>query len=271
MKPSLPRVRRPRAGLTARRAPGNVLTGRANLPPVLNRRSVVEVYAVSDNRCCIAGERLPREFYARHGLEVAPELLGMVLVHETPGGITAGRIVEVEAYVGPEDRACHAFGGRRTRRNEVMWGPAGHAYVYFTYGMHHCLNLVCADPGIPHAVLVRGMEPLVGLELMAARRGITLPPRAHPGGPPDRHPEALLHRLGAGPGRLCRSMGITLAQNGADLVTGPLYVVRPPGPPAQPVAASPRIGIEYAEEARHYPWRFYLPGSPGVSRPHRAR
>lgn len=209
----------------------------------------------------LEGERLPREFYARHGLEVAPELLGLILVHETPEGTTAGRIVEVEAYIGPEDRACHAYRGRRTPRNEVMWGPPGHAYVYFTYGMHHCLNVVCAREGVPHAVLVRGMEPVAGLELMAARRGI----------PPDRPADSpeLWHRLGAGPGRLCQAMGITLAQNGADLVTGPLYIIRPAGGSVSAVASSPRVGIDYAGEARAYPWRFFVPGSPGVSRPAR--
>ncbi|MDI6893632.1 MAG: DNA-3-methyladenine glycosylase [Bacillota bacterium] len=201
-----------------------------------------------------AGERLPREFYARHGLEVAPELLGTILVHQTPAGTTAGRIVEVEAYIGPGDRACHAFGSRRTRRNDVMWGPPGHAYVYFTYGMHHCLNVVCAQEGVPHAVLVRGMEPVAGVELMAARRGLASDD---------------WHRLGAGPARLCQAMGITLAQNGADLVQGPLYIIRPAEAPVQAVACGPRIGIDYAEEARDYPWRFYVPGSPGVSHPGR--
>lgn len=237
----------------------------------------------------ITGEKLPREFYARHGLEVAPELLGTILVHETPEGTTAGRIVEVEAYIGPDDRACHAFGGRRTRRNEVMWGPPGHAYVYFTYGMHHCLNVVCAREGVPHAVLVRGMEPVVGIELMAARRGLgewagsgghgsTATPanddgtgRDRPAGEHTRRLRELWHRLGAGPARLCQAMGITLAQNGADLVRGPLYIIRPASAPVTAVAASPRIGIDYAGEARDYPWRFYVPGSPGVSRPARTR
>lgn len=232
----------------------------------------------------IAGQRLPREFYDRHGLEVAPDLLGMILVHETPEGVTAGRIVEVEAYIGPGDRACHAYGGRQTPRNEVMWGPPGHAYVYFTYGMHHCLNVVCAQQGVPHAVLVRGMEPVAGIELMVARRGL-----GHEWAGLPRHGRAAFadrdriqrrtgcahvhtrdlqkfwQRLGAGPGRLCQAMGITRAQNGADLVRSLLYIVRPPEAAAPAVACSPRIGIDYAGEARDYPWRFYVPGSPGVS------
>jgi len=209
------------------------------------------------------GERLPRSFYARHGLQVAPELLGLVLVHETPEGTTAGRIVEVEAYIGPEDRACHAFAGRRTRRNEIMWGPAGYAYVYFVYGMHYCLNVVCGEEGTPHAVLIRGMEPVLGLDLMASRRGFV---------PPSSSPlPRFLHMLAAGPGRLCQAMGITTAQNGTDLVTGPLYLVtgKPCSAHEQPpaVACGPRIGIGYAGEAQAYPWRFYIPGSPGVSNP----
>ena len=221
----------------------------------------------------LLGERLPRSFYARHGLEVAPDLLGMILVHETPEGTTAGRIVEVEAYIGPGDRACHAFGGRRTPRNEVMWGPPGHAYVYFTYGMHHCLNVVCAQEGVPHAVLVRGIEPVAGLELMAARRGLAYRLTEPAGGTGDadrvRRTEEMWHLLGAGPARLCQAMGITLAHNGADLVHGPLYIIRPAEATVPAVACSPRIGIDYAGEARDYPWRFFVPGSPGVSRPPR--
>jgi DNA-3-methyladenine glycosylase len=196
----------------------------------------------------------------------------MILVHETPEGTTAGRIVEVEAYIGPGDRACHAFGGRRTPRNEVMWGPPGHAYVYFTYGMHHCLNVVCAQEGVPHAVLVRGIEPVAGLELMAARRHLAH--RFSEGGPGNADQvcrrEELWDLLGAGPARLCQAMGITLAQNGADLVHGPLYIIRPAEAALPAMACSPRIGIDYAGEAREYPWRFFVPGSPGVSRPPRA-
>ncbi len=228
--------------------------------------------------------RPPRDFYAMRAVELAPRLLGLLLVHETPEGVTAGRMTEVEAYEGPQDRASHAFGGRRTARTEVMFGPPGHAYVYFTYGMHHCLNVVCAQQGVPHAVLVRGMEPVAGIELMVARRGL-----GHEWAGLPRHGRAAFadrdriqrrtgcahvhtrdlqkfwQRLGAGPGRLCQAMGITRAQNGADLVRSPLYIVRPPEAASPAVACSPRIGIDYAGEARDYPWRFYVPGSPGVS------
>src|SRR5688572_18570601 len=114
---------------------------------------------------------LPRSFYERDAVRLARALLGRTLVHATEDGVVAARIVETEAYRGPTDRAAHTFGGRRTPRNEVMWGPAGHAYVYFVYGMHFCLNAVAAGEGIPEAVLLRAAEPIEGHALARARRG----------------------------------------------------------------------------------------------------
>lgn len=193
--------------------------------------------------------RLPRNFYRRHGLVLAPELVGLLLVHETPEGVTAGLIVETEAYIGPEDRACHAFAGRITRRNHTMYGPPGTAYVYFTYGMHFCFNVVAAEEGIPHAVLVRALEPVKGENLMRVRRRNRFP-------------------LATGPARLCQAMGIDLRHNGADLVEGDLYVALPPARLRRSfeVRASRRIGVDYAGEARNYPWRFFAAGNPYVSR-----
>ena len=180
-------------------------------------------------------------------LSVARDCIGKHLIHETDDGWVAGRIVEVEAYRGPEDRAAHSFGGRRTPRTEVMYGPPGHAYVFFVYGMHWNFNLVTTEVGAPHAVLIRAVEPTAGVELMAARR--KLPP---------------MHRdLTNGPGKLCRAFAIDGAAYGGDLTTGALFLSD--GPRCK-TARSPRIGIDYAGEWARRPWRFYDPGSACVSR-----
>ena len=196
-------------------------------------------------------------FFRRGALELAPDLLGLVLVHATADGVAAGRIVEVEAYCGPADLAAHSAGGRRTARNEVMYGPAGRAYVYFIYGMHWCVNVVAATPGVPEAVLLRGLEPLHGEDLMRARRGTHVAPAA----------------LARGPGNLTRALGIDGARNGADLRRGELRLLRPPGgrgiPAASEVVRSPRIGVAYAGAWAELPWRFSVRGSSGVSRPPR--
>ncbi len=186
--------------------------------------------------------RLPRSRVAKHTLAVAPALLGCYLVHESPEGRTAGRIVEVEAYLGPRDPASHAY--RRTPRSEVMWGRPGTAYVYFSYGTHVCLNVVTEREGVAGAVLLRALEPILGLELMRARRRVRE-----------------LRLLASGPGRLTQAMGITLGHNRVDLIEGSLYLAQ--GRPPAAVARTPRIGITAAAEA---PWRFVERGSPFLSR-----
>jgi DNA-3-methyladenine glycosylase len=198
----------------------------------------------------VRGRVLPRRFYRQPTLRLARALLGKTLVHDTAAGRTAGRIVEVEAYRGPADRAAHSFGGRRTARNEVMYGPPGHAYVYFIYGVHHCVNVVSRPRGVPEAVLVRALEPLAGEDLMRRRR---------------RLPDAPAWRLCRGPGALAEALGITRAQNGADLVRGPLRILDAPAVRPGGVARTPRIGVDYAGEAARHPWRFVVRGSPAAS------
>jgi DNA-3-methyladenine glycosylase len=183
---------------------------------------------------------------------VARDLLGCLLVHDSPDGATAGMIVEVEAYCGVRDRACHSYGGRRTPRNDVMYGPPGFAYVYFTYGMHHCFNVVTRRDR-PEAVLVRSLAPAGGIDLMRRRRSLD-------GGAAD----SLLAR---GPGNLCRAMGIDRRLNGASL-SGPSLIILPGKTyvPAE-IRRTPRIGVAYAREDAAKRWRFIVRGHAAVSGP----
>lgn len=203
----------------------------------------------------LPGRRLDPALLELPTLELARALLGMLLVHRAPEGLAVGRIVETEAYQGPEDAAAHSHRGRRTARTEVMFGPPGHAYVYFVYGMHFCCNVVAAPRGVPHAILLRALEPVAGLKLMARRRGLGWPvsPR-----------DAL--RLASGPGRLCAAMGISRAHNGVSLLDSPLCLRHAAVPFTGPPAVGPRIGIDGSGEARAYPWRLWIPGHPSVSR-----
>jgi len=193
----------------------------------------------------VGGRPLAVALYARPTAEVARRLLGQVLVSDVRSRRTAGRIVETEAYVGPHDPACHAWGGRRTPRCEWLYGPPGTAYIYFTYGMHWCLNAVTERVDYPAAVLIRALEPLTGIELMRRRRGVV----------PD-------HALCAGPARLCEALGITGAQNGRPLQRGDLRILRD-GRTRFRVAVTPRIGIT---TARDWPLRFVVAHSPWLSR-----
>jgi len=196
--------------------------------------------------------KLPREFYTRRDvLAVARALLGQrLVVRARDGSRVAGLVVETEAYRGPEDRASHAFGGRRTRRTEIMYRIGGTSYVYFVYGMHHQFNVVTNVEDVPHAVLVRAVEPLEGVARMRRRRA----------GRADRE-------LASGPGRLCAALGIDRRLDGADLLGARVWLE--PGPrrirPSE-IACGPRIGIAYAGEWAERPWRFWLAGSEHVSR-----
>jgi DNA-3-methyladenine glycosylase len=191
--------------------------------------------------------KLPRAFFNRPTLQVAEDVLGMVLVHRTPEGIMSGRIVEVEAYIGEDDPACHAAPGP-TRRNQPLYGPPGFSYVYLNYGMHYLTNLVTEAEGSPAAVLVRALEPLDGIDLMRRRRTRTGETMA----------DADLCR---GPGNLSRALGITLDQNWLDLQGDELYVENR-GRRRQDVVWTPRIGIAVGTEQL---WRCHVRESRAVS------
>jgi DNA-3-methyladenine glycosylase len=184
--------------------------------------------------------KLPRTFYARDTVTVARELLGKWLVHRVNGVERIGRIVEVEAYVGPHDLASHSSKGL-TARNRVMFGPPGHAYVYFIYGMYHCFNVVTERAGHGAAVLLRALEPVKNLEGRAS-----------------------------GPGLLCRAMAIDRRHNGHDLLSDDLFVAEPDEPAPVVIARSPRVGVDYAGRWARRHLRFFIRGSPFVSRTRRA-
>jgi DNA-3-methyladenine glycosylase len=217
---------------------------------------------------------LVREFLARPSTEVAPDLLGCVLEHETPDGLVAVALTEVEAYAGAADPASHAYRGR-TARNAVMFGPPGFAYVYFTYGMHFCVNVVCMRAGTASAVLLRAGRVVAGEDLARARRGTDSAGSARD--------------LARGPARLCQALGIDRGLDGADLCApaSPLRLRPPLGGPARRelgggadatvrsgekdlISTGPRVGVR---EAADIPWRFWLGGEPTVSayRPHTPR
>lgn len=198
--------------------------------------------------------RLTRSFYRRDPVPLARALLGQRLVRVLNNKRLAGTIVEVEAYLGVKDKAAHTCNGRRTPRNESMWGDGGHAYVYFTYGMHHCMNIVASTTVDPVAVLIRALEPTEGIE------------------PMYRHREAARRNtdLCSGPAKLCQALKIDRKLDGVDLVTGgSLFVeqIRKSPLPASRVAVSPRIGVSYAGDWAGKPLRFYIQDNPHVSKP----
>jgi DNA-3-methyladenine glycosylase len=196
-------------------------------------------------------EPLPRSFFDRPVLEVAPDLLGRLVVHRTEDGSVTARLTEVEAYDGPTDPGSHAFRGR-SKRNGTMFGPPGHVYVYFTYGMHYCMNLVCGPPGMPTGILLRAAEITEGAELARKRR---------PTAKSDRD-------LARGPARLVESLGVSRGDDGADICgDGPLTVHYGDPAPKELIRTGPRVGLR---DAPDFPWRFWIDGDPTVSiyRPH---
>jgi DNA-3-methyladenine glycosylase len=196
---------------------------------------------------------LPISFYRRPAETVARDLLGRYLVRELDGERLALRLVETEAYLGAADRASHASGGRRTPRNESLYLAGGHAYVYFIYGMHYCLNAVTGEAGVGSAVLLRAGEPVEGEERMRENRAWARKPR-----PGD---------LAGGPGKICQALAIGRELDGVLLTRPPLSITGGEPVADEEIVASPRIGVDYAGEAALWPLRFSLRGNPHVSRP----
>lgn len=208
--------------------------------------------------------KLSRAFYERDGLTVSKELLGKVLVHHGPSGRTAGRIVEVEAYMGPGDAAAHTYKNLLSQRTAVIHGPGGFAYVYLIYGMYNCFNVVANVAGKPEALLVRALEPIEGINLMAARR--YKKPEKPFADESEKAKIKLQKGLCSGPGKLCQAMSIGKEENGADLCGDILYLLDAPPVPEAEIIACPRINIDYAGEAIHYPWRFLIKDNPYISK-----
>ncbi len=198
-----------------------------------------------------ASSKLPRSFYTRlNVVTVARDLLGKLLVVPARNGKrVSGMIVETEAYRGPLDRAAHSYGGRRTKRTEPMYAIGGTAYVFFVYGMYYQFNVVTNAADTPHAVLIRAVEPVEGIELMRERRE----------GQPDRN-------LTKGPGKLCIAMGIDRSLDGADLLGDHVWLEAGQPIRRSQIGSGPRIGIDYAEEWVNKPWRFWIKDNPYVSR-----
>ena len=189
-------------------------------------------------------------FFRQDTVELARKLLGCLLVHRTPDGAAGGMIVEAEAYVGAIDKACHAY-RNRSGRTEIMYHDGGYAYVYLIYGMHHCFNAVTGPEGEGNAVLIRALEPVIGLDLMQQRR----------------HTNTMQH-LCSGPGKVCQALGITKNEYGLDLCAAdsPLRLIRYRYIPDAQIVATPRINVAYAEEAAAWPWRFYVKDNLYVSK-----
>lgn len=199
------------------------------------------------------GERVGSAFYSRNDvLTLSKELLGMKLISEMGGIRTSGMIVETEAYIGSGDKASHAYGSRRTKRTETMYAAGGKAYIYLCYGVHHLFNIVVGDKDDPLAILVRGIEPLEGIELMLQRR----------------KKKKLSPLLTNGPGKLTKALGITTAYDKIDLATSDKIWIERSSKivPAAMIEASTRIGVGYAEEHALLPYRFTLRGNPYVSK-----
>ncbi|MCK6258150.1 DNA-3-methyladenine glycosylase [Fictibacillus sp. KIGAM418] len=194
-------------------------------------------------------------------LKLAKTLLGMELVHQTDEGLASGIIVETEAYMGPEDMAAHSFGGKRTPRTEIMYAEPGHVYVYFIYGMHTCFNIVSGPLHKPEAILIRALEPKEGIPIMMHRRSMKIPVLENGAWKPGQ-----LKKLTNGPGKLCKAMGISLNDYGLKLNAEHLYLKEYKSLSDEDIVSGPRINVDYAGEAVHYPYRFWIKDNIYVSK-----
>lgn len=200
--------------------------------------------------------KLTRDFYSRDTLTVAKDLLGKVLVHKTEGHTLKGKIVEAEGYLGLSDKAAHSYGGRRTKRVETMYGKPGTAYVYFIWGMYYCLNTVTVKEGVPEGVMIRALEPVENINQMILYRF---------GKSFEELTKYQKNNITNGPGKLTMAMNIDKRLNKEDLCGDKLYIEEGKEEKFNIVEAK-RIGIDYAEEAKHYPYRFYIEGNPYISK-----
>lgn len=201
--------------------------------------------------------KLGKEFYNRTTLDVTKDLLGKNLVHYINGERLVGKIVEAEAYIGNIDKAAHSYNDKKTKRNEAMFGPPGHAYVYLIYGMYNCINVVTQNEGEGTAALIRAVEPIEGIETMAHNRY---------GKPIGELKKSQILNLTSGPGKLCMAMGITKENNGMDFFGDTLWIEKPIKDDTFEIVETTRVNIDYAEEAIHFPWRFYIKDNPFISR-----
>ena len=194
--------------------------------------------------------RIERKFYMRDAVTVGKDILGKIIVKKTADGrMMSGRITEVEAYMGTTDKASHSYGGRRTKRTEVMYKEGGYSYVFLIYGMYECFNVTVGREGDPQAVLIRGVEPLENKNLMQEKRKVKKE-----------------KDISNGPGKLTKALGITREDNGADLVASENLWLEDDGYKVKDIVETTRIGIDYAEEDALKPWRFYIKDSIFVSK-----
>ena len=195
--------------------------------------------------------KLHRNFYERDTLSVAQDLLGKMLYHNSDSGVTVGRIVETEAYIGPDDKASHAYKNRKSKRTPIQYGPGGHAYIYRIYGLHLCFCIVSQKVGMPEVILIRALEPIEGIDIMMKRRKLS---------------NNDIINLTNGPSKLCVAMGIDYSYYAHDLCGDSLFIISDSNEDDLKIISTPRINIDYADEASKYPWRFLIDGNKFVSK-----